>query len=271
MPRTSIGIFFQKCFSAIFLLNLSTAFTRNAVNKTSSYYHRSFTLLLCLLLHSSFSQASLPFYLLRSTLAPDHEQTQIELKSFLSSRDVYLHTDSCGHGKNNLMASSDSGQMVCIKRYPGVRNELRGELYSYHFSQLLGTYNVPAIVITKLSYSDPFWAPHRSMLEKLSWHEGNLLVVSQYYQGLSDAYLPEALKSKEGLRQTALKQEQISPMLQWSHLIVLDYLTGENDRLVSTLVNLEQNSSMFSYPVHNLGWLLMDSGELSKQHSQKTG
>ena len=68
---------------------------------------------LSLILLSGLTQASPPYYLLRSTLSPDHLQTQVELKNFLASRDVFLHSGFCGKNNNHrtyaLMAPANFG------------------------------------------------------------------------------------------------------------------------------------------------------------------
>ena len=143
--------------------------------------------------------------------------------------------------------------MACIERYPRFQQAIRGELYSYHFSQWLGTSNIPAIVVTRLRYAHDIWQPWKSKLTGMGWHEGDYLVVSHYYQNLSEVKLPEVLRTKKILSPRTRGHDSMSEMYQWSNLIIQDYINGENDRLVNTLVNLEQNSSMYSHPVHNLG------------------
>ncbi|WP_236631681.1 hypothetical protein [Endozoicomonas numazuensis] len=219
---------------------------------------------------TSLSQASLPYYLLRATMSPDHLQTHIELKNFLSSRYIYLHEGICGRSKNHLLASSESGQMACIKRYPKLKQEIRGELYSYHFSQWLGHYNVPAIVLTRLSYTDEFWSPWKSKLIELGWHDGDYLVVSHYYQQLSDVTLPDILRTNKTLNLTTKGHYTKTEITQWSNLIVQDYLSGDTDRLVNTLVNLEHNKHMYSYPIHNLGQT-KDLGLIAYDHDYAFG
>ena len=46
--------------------------------------------------------------------------------------------------------------------------------------------------------------------------------------------------------------EQLTELVQWSDLIVFDFLTANVDRLVNNLFNLQWNSEMMSSPTHNL-------------------
>jgi len=47
-------------------------------------------------------------------------------------------------------------------------------------------------------------------------------------------------------------KEDISFLLQWSDLVVFDYITGNLDRMVSHLHSLQWDNDAMKRPVHNL-------------------
>lgn len=160
----------------------------------------------------------------------------------------------CGRMKNRMAIFADGTRACC--RYRENQNELRGELYSYQLSRVLDTWNVPPATLVRLNYSSDQWRGVASMARAAGWRNGHNIVMTMYVDDLEPEYLPEQLKKKNG----SLTREVLSKLpesdrerlLQWSDLIVVDYLTGHSDRLFCNLINLQWTPSMLDKPIHNL-------------------
>lgn len=162
----------------------------------------------------------------------------------------------CGRMKNRLATLEDGTRVCCRYRENG--NQLRGDLYAYHFNRLLGMWNVPATVAVKVDLAGKQWRNVSKAAEQAGWKSGVSIIASQVVEDLQDEYFPpELLNTSAGLPLTSLSAsnpsvESKKRLMQWTDMIVFDYIIGHNDRLFNALLNSKWNSHMMEKPVHNL-------------------
>ncbi len=164
--------------------------------------------------------------------------------------------EGCGRQQNRQLQFSD-GSLACA-RYRINRDQIQGEIFSYYLAQLLGIQNVPPPVLALPDPSNPRWAGILDELISAQWNQDKTVVLTPWIEGLQPVYIPNELRPKSrklhpdpSITKDRTKQE-LTELIQWSDLIVLDYLTGNVDRAVNNLYNLQWNSDMMSAPAHNL-------------------
>ena len=160
----------------------------------------------------------------------------------------------CGRMKNRLATLQDGTKVCC--RYRDNPNELSGDLYSYHFNNLLGLWNVPPTTVVRVEFSSDQWNSVVEAAKVAEWRDDSDVIMIQYIEGLESEYIPNLFKSKSEVvsnrnMQNLTKKEQIR-FLQWTDMIVFDFIIGHTDRLFNTLFNAQWNSRMMEKPVHNL-------------------
>lgn len=161
----------------------------------------------------------------------------------------------CGRGKNRL-AMLDDGTKVCCRYRDLQWREIRGEFYSYHLNNLLGLYNSPPAVLVKVNYSSPQWELVTSSLKEALWMDHSTIVITLFVEDLTEEAIPQVLRKKNTLISNGDLNELSLPeqnrLLQWSDLIVFDFVIGHSDRIFNTLLNLQWYAKMLDRNVHNL-------------------
>ena len=108
---------------------------------------------------------------------------------------------------------------------------------------------VPPTYLTQVSLNRPQWSSVLDQAKEAGWRNGHNIVMTMYIENMTQVYLPQPFKTNETI--TPL---MITPaLLQWSDMIILDYITGHSDRLYCNLLNLQWMPSMLDRPIHNLG------------------
>lgn len=164
--------------------------------------------------------------------------------------------EGCGRMKNRL-ATLEDGTRVCC-RYRDNVNELRGDLYSYHLNGLLGLWNAPPTAAVKVDLSGKQWSGVREAAREAGWKERAVVLLSLYIDGLHEEHIPLLFKSgkytltSELFSNVSLTAEETKHLVQWTDMIVFDFVIGHTDRLFNILLNLKWNSHMMEKPVHNL-------------------
>ena len=124
---------------------------------------------------------------------------------------------------------------------------------------------------TKLSIfnsSDPFWSQVASELESSEWEQGKLVILTKFVDSLTPVNIPHYFQRDQSSiadwsmitsslltndsASASLPKDEILELVQWSDMIIFDYLTANLDRVVNNLNNLKWNSRMLQYPIHNL-------------------
>ena len=160
----------------------------------------------------------------------------------------------CGRGQNRLATLGDGTKACCRYRQLQWR-DIRGEFYAYHLNNLLGLHNAPPATLIKLNFSSPQWEAVLDAAAEAEWTDHTTIIMTLFVERLTDETIPPPLREQSTVKETDLESaspEERSRILQWSDLIIFDFLIGHSDRIFNTLFNLQWNSHMLSNPVHNL-------------------
>lgn len=160
----------------------------------------------------------------------------------------------CGRTSNQLATFSD-GSRACV-RYGINPEQVQGETLSYYLAALLGITNVPPLSLLRLDGEQ--WTHVRRRMEALQWTPSAVVSLSEWVPELSPAVVPAPFRrSGLGLRplqlelQTKTKAELLE-LVQWSDLVVFDYITANFDRLVSNLFSLQWDAKAMERDASNL-------------------
>ena len=163
----------------------------------------------------------------------------------------------CGRMQNRILKFQDGGR-ACA-RYRLNIDQIQGEIYSYYLSKLLGINNVPPSSIQVADTSADQWRMVSPELANAQWSEEKPVILSEWIEGLSPSYIPKLFRNQTNIISpdslTGKYQNDLSvlcKLLQWSDLIIFDYLTANLDRVVNNLFNLQWNDQMMDKPAHNL-------------------
>ena len=181
------------------------------------------------------------------------EQRNTFARKARSQRVVKLQI-GCGRMKNRL-ATLEDGTKVCC-RYRDNPNELSGDLYSYYFNNLLGIWNIPPTTVVHVDFASEQWRSVVDAAKVADWEDDSDVIMIQYIEGLTGEHIPNLLKKETAvLSQSSVHNltvnEQVR-LMQWTDMIVFDFIIGHTDRLFNTLLNAQWNSHMMEKPVHNL-------------------
>ncbi|XP_053396148.1 extracellular serine/threonine protein kinase four-jointed-like [Mercenaria mercenaria] len=192
----------------------------------------------------------------------DHEIWKIKA----TSETFVKMNEGCGRMQNRILTFQNS-EKACA-RYRLNVDQIQGEIYSYYLSKLLGINNVAPSVLQLADTNQDQWRRVGQEVATAMWSEERPVILSKWIDGLSPAYIPtefrnlsNVLRPKDVSEQFKLNGDKLfsekdgsslCELMQWSDLIVFDYLTANLDRVVNNLFNLQWNSRMMSKPAHNL-------------------
>ncbi|XP_030055320.1 four-jointed box protein 1 [Microcaecilia unicolor] len=178
----------------------------------------------------------------------------------------------CGRSSNRLAVLSD-GSRACVR--VGINPEqIQGEALSFYLARLLGITNVPPVALARAG--SPQWAPVQDELRRAQWPAGAIVSLTPWIHNLTGGVVPPAaLRSGGGgdagglhSRGAGLQNRsraELLELVQWTDLIVFDYLTANFDRLVSNLVSLQWDRRVMERGTSNLhrrpggGLVLLDN------------
>lgn len=204
--------------------------------------------------------------------ALDQQQLKQYISKFHSGKFAAMRGGVCGSQSSSQLVTLDTGEQFCCQ-FRHNSHMVQGELLTYHLMRVLGLGNrVPVTVATQVHYTDDrLQVVRNTMLNEARWPLGAILVCSAFVENLQEAvtlplemremvhqYFPKKM-SKQGDMESKtsdylhFKAATSDPLWsQWVELVVLDYLTGNTDRLVNTLTSYQYNSDIVDAPVHNL-------------------
>ena len=163
----------------------------------------------------------------------------------------------CGRMKN-MLAMLEDGTRVCC-RYRDNGSELRGEIFSYYLNGLLGLWNAVPATAVSVNMSSEQWVGVQEAATEAGWKDGAVIVMSFFVENTEEEYMLSPFKNDRSPTLTASHFTDVSltgvekrRLVQWSDMILFDFLIGHTDRLFNTLLNLQWNRRMMEYPVHNL-------------------
>ena len=179
-----------------------------------------------------------------------------EWTNVIATQAVASLREGCGRMQNRIMTFSDS-RRACA-RYRINTDQIQGEIFSYYLAQILGIRNVPPSTLGLANPTTLQWSNVHQELGSAQWSHEKPFVMVEWVDGLSPTYIPESLRNdtrKLHPTEDILLGKSINELvelMQWSDLIVFDYLTANVDRVVNNMFNLQWNSQMMASPTHNL-------------------
>lgn len=162
----------------------------------------------------------------------------------------------CGRISNQLATFAD-GTKACV-RYGINADQVQGETLTYYLARLLGITNLPPLVLSQLDSDSEQWESVRTRIDGLQWNDRAVVSLTQWIFNLTGVITPAPLRQESSGLHPALKElwnktaVELLELMQWTDLIVLDYLTANFDRLVSNLFSLQWDSRVMERDTNNL-------------------
>lgn len=178
-------------------------------------------------------------------------------KRFLNTTEVLKVEEGCGRMQNRLVTLAEGGKSCC--RYRHNNDQIQGEIFSFYLGRLLGIRNLSPSSLALVDVRTKRWSSAASQIALAQWSSDRPVVLTQFVEDLQPAYIPPHFRQKDKRRLHPIHQDlgnltsdQVSELVQWSDLVVFDYLTANLDRVVNNLFNERWNSEMMRQPTHNL-------------------
>ena len=133
----------------------------------------------------------------------------------------------------NRLATLEDGTKVCC------RTLQIGNIYSYHLNWLLGLRNVPPITAVEVNLTNEKWKSVHGVAKGARWQDGMTIVMEPFINNLTEVYnLPYFNDNETSILTVPVAEKlPLTPlarkmMVQWSDMILFDFLTGHTDRTV---------------------------------------
>lgn len=162
----------------------------------------------------------------------------------------------CGRRSNQLATFAD-GSRACV-RYGINADQVQGEALTYYLASLLGITNLPPLALSQLRLGGGQWEAVRARVGELQWSDGAVVSLTQWLSNLTGVVTPAPLRQDSGGLHPGLVElrnktaAELLELMQWSDLIILDYLTANFDRLVSNLFSRQWDSRVMERDTNNL-------------------
>ena len=162
----------------------------------------------------------------------------------------------CGMMQNRHLVFDDATH-ACA-RYRINADQIQGDVFSFHLSRLLGIHHVPPSVLATTERRRHLWSGVDRQLVAAQWNPGRAFVLTPWVSALEPAFIPPELRrDNRTFHPTAdsflnKTRGELTDLLQWSDLIIFDYLTANVDRVVNNMFNKQWNDHMMDGPAHNL-------------------
>ena len=185
---------------------------------------------------------------------PYSQADQNSWKHKVQTNEIIKIEEGCGSMQNRLVTFNDSTK-ACV-RYRLNFDLMQGEIYSYHLSKLLKMgYTLPT-ALHKVETSAQ-WDKVQDDVSSAKWSESKPLIFTQWIDNLEPVFIPSELKQGVGIQaNTDLFKDkttsELCDLVQWTDLIVFDYMSANLDRVVNNMFNLKWNDKMMDKPIHNL-------------------
>ncbi|NXX45488.1 FJX1 protein, partial [Tricholaema leucomelas] len=189
------------------------------------------------------------------------EEAAAWLSAARAARVASLERGGCGRSSNRLARLSD-GSRACV-RYGISPEQIQGEALSYHLAGVLGMQErLPPMALALVEARGRQWEPVREELRGSLWAEGAVVSLTRWVDNLTAVVAPApwGAEASGGRRLQPLSAgelgglapEQLVELVQWSDLILFDYLTANFDRLVSNLFSLQWDPRVMRRATSNL-------------------
>lgn len=172
-----------------------------------------------------------------------------------TSRVVKLEP-GCGRISNQMATFAD-GTKACV-RYGINADQVQGETLTYYLASLLGIANLPPLALSQLHGDGEQWAAVKTRVGGLQWSDGAVVSLTEWISNLTGVVTPAPLRQESSGLHPALEglgnrtAAELLELVQWTDLILFDYLTANFDRLVSNLFSLQWDSRVMERDTNNL-------------------
>ncbi len=169
---------------------------------------------------------------------------------------VWDMKEGCGRMQNRLVVLGDS--VKACARYRINTDQMQGEIYSYYLGRLLGIHNIPPSILVIPDMTDPKWNIVIDAIRSAQWSSEKVAILTPWLESLQPTYIPRELRTNSKIIHNSMDLihnrtvDDLLDLVQWSDLIIFDYLTANVDRVVNNMYNLQWNHDMMSNPAHNL-------------------
>ncbi|KAK4822140.1 hypothetical protein QYF61_010263 [Mycteria americana] len=189
------------------------------------------------------------------------EEAAAWLSAARAARVASLERGGCGRSSNRLARLSD-GSRACV-RYGINPEQIQGEALSYHLAGVLGMQErLPPMALALVEARGRQWEPVREELRGSHWAEGAVVSLTRWVDNLTAVVAPAPWGAQAGAGRRlqplsagelgGLPPSQLVELVQWSDLILFDYLTANFDRLVSNLFSLQWDPRVMRRATSNL-------------------
>ncbi|NXV22689.1 FJX1 protein, partial [Cepphus grylle] len=189
------------------------------------------------------------------------EEAAAWLSAARAARVASLERGGCGRSSNRLARLSD-GSRACV-RYGINPEQIQGEALSYHLAGVLGMQErLPPMALALVEARGRQWEPVREELRGSHWAEGAVVSLTRWVDNLTAVVAPAPWGAEAGAGRRlqplsagelgGLPPSQLVELVQWSDLILFDYLTANFDRLVSNLFSLQWDPRVMRRATSNL-------------------
>lgn len=162
----------------------------------------------------------------------------------------------CGRISNQLATFAD-GSKACV-RYGINADQVQGETLTYYLASLLGITNLPPLILSQLNSDSEQWAAVRTRIDGLQWSDRAVVSLTEWVSNLTGVVTPAPLRQESSGLHPVLEElrnkttAELQELMQWTDLIIFDYLTANFDRLVSNLFSLQWDSRVMERDTNNL-------------------
>nr|XP_020470857.1 four-jointed box protein 1 [Monopterus albus] len=162
----------------------------------------------------------------------------------------------CGRISNQLATFAD-GTKACV-RYGINADQVQGETLTYYLASLLGITNLPPLILSQLNSDSEQWAAVRTRVRDLQWSDRAVVSLTEWVSNLTGVVTPAPLRQESSGLHPVLEElwnkttAELLELMQWTDLIIFDYLTANFDRLVSNLFSLQWDSRVMERDTNNL-------------------
>lgn len=180
---------------------------------------------------------------------------QSSWRDFVENHHVIKMEAGCGSMQNRLITFNDTSK-ACV-RYRLNSDQMQGEIYSYYLGKLLNINYTPSTTMHRVENTEQ-WRDVRKSIIASKWSDNKPIIVTKWIESLEPVYMPDELKDvkrklhQENYHLAAMAPGQVCDLVQWTDLIVFDYISANLDRVVNNLFNLKWNPKMLEKPIHNL-------------------
>ncbi|XP_068169626.1 four-jointed box protein 1 [Antennarius striatus] len=162
----------------------------------------------------------------------------------------------CGRVSNQLATFAD-GTKACV-RYGINADQVQGEALTYYLANLLGITNLPPLILSQVNTDSEQWSSVRARIGSLQWSDRAVVSLTEWVSNLTGVVTPAPLRQESSGLHPVLEElwnkttSELLELMQWTDLIMFDYLTANFDRLVSNLFSLQWDSHVMERDTNNL-------------------